>query len=160
MGIDSHFFPWRPRDEGRGEAIAGSGHSLRLPTLSRYLTTAYTFLEETTLQLATLLLALSSGHILRPTVRQRSQRTLYCKRRRPTTLLASGDWLNNKISLLFCSKAAQLAQLLKRDKNEVVKEEGPVYVALLNASIDVYDDSMRMLVRMSARTHVEKKGRR
>ena len=23
MGIDSHFFPWRPRDEGRGEAIAG-----------------------------------------------------------------------------------------------------------------------------------------
>ena len=134
MGIDSHFFPWRPRDEGRGEAIAGSGHSLRLPTLSRYLTTAYTFLEETTLQLATLLLALSSGHTLRPTFRQRSQRTLYCKRRRPTTLLASGDWLNNKISFLFCSKAAQLAQLLKRDKNEVVKEEGPVYVALLIAS--------------------------
>ena len=128
MGIDSHFFPWRPRDEGRGEAIAGSGHSLRLPTLSRYLTTAYTFLEETTLQLATLLLWTHS---------QQSQRTLYCKRRRPTTLLASGDWLNNKISFLFCSKAAQLAQLLKRDKNEVVKEEGPVYVALLNASSDV-----------------------
>ena len=51
-------------------------------------------------------------------------------------------------------------QLLKRDQNEVVKEEGPVYVALLNASSDVRDDSMRMLVRMSARTHVEKKGRR
>ena len=134
MGIDSHFFPWRPRDEGRGEAIAGSGHSLRLPTLSRYLTTAYTFLEETTLQLATLLLALSSGHT------HNSHSVHFIVRddgRRPTTLLASGDWLNNKISFLFCSKAAQLVQLLKRDKNEVVKEEGPVYVALLNASSDV-----------------------
>ena len=41
MGIDSHFFPWRPRDEGRGEAIAGSGHSpttdsLSLPDYSLY----------------------------------------------------------------------------------------------------------------------------
>ena len=43
-----------------------------------------------------------------------------------TTADASSDSLNNKISFLFCSKAAQLALLRKKDKNVAVKE---VYVA-------------------------------
>ena len=57
-----HIFCREARGEGRPWleelAAVSSGHSLRLPTLSPYLTTAYTFLGETTLQLAILLLAL------------------------------------------------------------------------------------------------------
>ena len=130
MGIDSHFFPWRPRDEGRGEAIAGSGHSLRLPTLSRYLTTAYTFLEETTLQLATLLLALSSGHTLRPTFRQRSQRTLYCK----TTadyITGLGRLAKQQNIPSFLLESSTISAAAKKRQNEVVKDVGPVYVTFL-----------------------------
>ena len=83
-----------------------SGHSLRLPTLSRYLTTAYTFYTATTLTACTLLLETTADYI---------------------TGLGRLAKQQNLLSFLLESSTTSAAA--KEDQNEVVKEVGPVYAA-------------------------------